>query len=747
MRRFAAFRVGVAPALVATCLALFVFAAAAPARIGVEPGGGSPTAGLPSLSGSGSSRLLFTSDWSGTSEIYAADPSGAHRTAQLTFGRAPTCVQAGCGYAILGPSPNGRFLLYNDFSECGFSARRPSLLVARADGTRMRVLARSHSTVGCPSGIGGAWARDSRSIAYAVDGRIHVVDVTGRHDRIVGRGDRVAWSPAGRSLAFSALTRSGGFGPLFVRLNGRTRVLAPAVTDFKWSPNGRWLAYSFTTASYERETVIVRPEGSGRRVVVGAELSPSGWSPDSRFFTVWSTGGIAVVKVADGSVHSLGFSAALTWEPDSHRLAVTDQRGTFLLDVASGGSRLLTSEQAARGAWSPDGRSFAYIWLSSFGYFGSSDLRVVTLSGVTRTLVHGDGPYGGLLGGLSWRRTASGLHYRRSKPRVIANVGADTLRARWPITRLAADGQRIAYISCGHVFVWTPSDRSVVQAEPNSTMSPRCTTPGNYLPFSLYTLALSGDRIAFGYVEGNAGQQWELYDARIDSVAASLVSLGSVPSANGCAVGPGGLGDLAGGGGLLVFSTWRDDNGCPARTLEQGIRRVDAGSCPCPVIASSPGPLVPFDVDAGRVIAGGENATVVYDSLGKPLVSVPVSPLAAQLSGRDLVVLVNGQLLVYDASTGARLHAWPLPDVPSGGECASPHSGTWECRDTRLVLEDAANGMAAFALDGQVHVLQLADGADKPVGAGTLARFTDSGLVYAEGTTLRLLPFNQLRPR
>jgi hypothetical protein len=55
--------------------------------------------------------------------------------------------------------------------------------------------------------------------------------------------------------------------------------------------------------------------------------------------------------------------------------------------------------------------------------------------------------------------------------------------------------------------------------------------------------------------------------------------------------------------------------------------------------------------------------------------------------------------------------------------------------------------MAAFVLDGQVHVLQLADGADTAVGAGTLARFTDSGLVYAEGTTLRLLPFNQLRPR
>jgi hypothetical protein len=54
--------------------------------------------------------------------------------------------------------------------------------------------------------------------------------------------------------------------------------------------------------------------------------------------------------------------------------------------------------------------------------------------------------------------------------------------------------------------VWTPSTQTVVQAEPSSSLSPRCTLGGNYLAFSLYSLAVSGDRIAYGYVDGNLGQ-------------------------------------------------------------------------------------------------------------------------------------------------------------------------------------------------------------------------------------------------
>jgi Tol biopolymer transport system component len=733
MRRLAAFRVGVARLLAVALLGLvataLLFAASGPAAR--------------SLESSGSFRILYVSDWSGTSELYAVDSSGERVTAQLTFGRAPTCAQAACGYSDAVPSPDGRFILYTDFADCSFAARRSAVFVARADGTHRRVLARTDSPSGCPRALDGVWAPDSKRIAYVLDGRIHVVDLDGGQNRVVARGDRAGWSPDGTSLAFLKFDPSSVDGQLSVRRNGHTRIVAALASEFAWSPNGRWLAYSTHVSGGQDGLAVVRPDGSDRRVVLSAGyLRGLEWSADSRFL---GTDG-EIVNVASGSSRRLG-NGVLAWQPHGHLLASSGADGTFAIDAATGATRRLTPDQAVIGRWSPDGRFLAYLTQLSFPYvYANSDLRVVTLAGRTRTLVSAAGSYGGSLSELAWARVPNGVHYRRAQARVLAAVRDDGLTARWPITRLAADGKRVAYVSCGHVFVWTPSSRTVVQAEPDSSLSPRCTTPGYYLPFGLYTLALSGDRIAFGYLRGNAGQSWGLYAGRVGD-AASFVSLARVGSANACAVGDGGLGDLSGAGGLLVFSTWRDRSisaACPVPTLEQEIHRVEAAGCPCPVIATSPGPLVPFDVEAGRVVAGGENATVVYDAGGTQLLSVPVSPLAAQLSGSDLVVLVRGQLLVYDAITGARLHAWPLPDVPSGGECASPHSGTWECRDARLVLEDAARGLAAYILDGQVHVLRLADGADKLVGAASLARFVDAGLVYADGLRLRLVPFDRL---
>jgi hypothetical protein len=123
-----------------------------------------------------------------------------------------------------------------------------------------------------------------------------------------------------------------------------------------------------------------------------------------------------------------------------------------------------------------------------------------------------------------------------------------------------------------------------------------------------------------------------------------------------------------------------------------------------------------------------------------------VSPLAAQLSGSHLVVLSHqGSLQDYDAETGALVHSWKLPDVSSGGECGSPHSGSWECHwDAHLFLEDAARGLATYVLDGQVHLLRLATGNDVTFRPGTLARFTADGLVYVDGNSIHLTPFTAL---
>jgi Tol biopolymer transport system component len=737
MRRLAAFRIGVAHlpvvGLLAAAAAVLLFAASGPA------------AG--SRASSGAFRILYVSDWSGTGEVYAVDPSGGHPTAQLTFGRAPTCAQVGCGYSYLGSSPDGRFILYTDSSACGFSSTRSALFVANADGAHARVLARTRRPSDCPYGIYGVWAPDSKHAAYAVDGQIHTVDLDGSRNRVVGRGDAVSWSPRGKALAILSFDSSSPYGRLSVRMNGRARVVAAAVSAFEWSPNGRWLAYGTRPSSGEDKVDIVRADGSGRRSLLTApyiSIAALQWSADSRFLGASGD----VVNIASGAIRSLGPDAVVAWKPRGHLLASSGPSGTSVVDAATGATRPLTSDQAAIGRWSPYGRQLAYLTGTFLSYFSTkSALRVVNLAGQTHTLVTSAGPYGGNVSGPTWTRVPNGVRYRPAQPRVLARTNEDGLTASWTITRLAADGDRIAYIACGHVFVWTPSTKTIVQAEPSSSLSPRCTLGGTYLPFWLYTLALSGDRIAFGEVNGNMSQGWGLYDGRVDDPA-SFVSLASVSSVNGCAVGSGGLGDLAGSTTTLVFGTWTDDLSCPARTLDQNIHRVDGIDCPCPVIASSPGPLVPFEVDSGRIVAGGDNATVIYDASGKELLAVPVSPLAAQLTGSNLVILEQGHLLVYDATTGAQLHDWPLPNVPSGSECASPHGATWECsRNAQLVLEDAARDLAVYVVNDEVHVVQLQNGTDTTIGKGTLARFMNAGLVYADGAKLRLVPFGQLPVR
>jgi hypothetical protein len=458
------------------------------------------------------------------------------------------------------------------------------------------------------------------------------------------------------------------------------------------------------------------------------------------------------VDITSGATRVLGFSAGVydsagAWKRQGHLLAVSAKDGTYVVDAATGTARRLTTDQADAGAaWAPDGSYLAYTTSTDVGGdYAITDLHAVTLAGETRTLVNGAGAYGGDLWNLAWTRGPSGSHYRLPQPRVLAAISGDGLTA-WPVTRLAADGDRVAYISCDHVFVWRPTAQTVVQAEPSSSLNPLCASPSFSANFAFYTLGLSGDRIAYAFVFGGSGKSCGLECERIGDPASFFgnTTFGGFCGYDRCDQG---FGDLTGGGGLLVFSTWDKTSTCPGAPREQEIRRLDYRGdtgWSNALIAKTPGPLVPFDVDAGRIVAGGNNATVLYDASGTQLLSVPVSPLAAQLSGSDLVILVRGQLLVYDAVTGARLHAWPVPDVPSGAECGSIYSGTWECRGTELILEDAAHGLAAYVVDGQVHVIQLQNGTDMTIGKGSIARFVDAGLVYADGARIQLIPFDQL---
>ena len=295
----------------------------------------------------------------------------------------------------------------------------------------------------------------------------------------------------------------------------------------------------------------------------------------------------------------------------------------------------------------------------------------------------------------------------------------------------------MAYVSCGHVFVWTPGTQEVIQADPDdASMSPSCATPNGYITsFHIYGLALAGDRVAFGGQEGNMSKYCWLGGTTLAPQPTSFELNSSGP---GCPYG-----NLAGSGSLLVFSSWQLGS-YPYPITEETIRLAQPGGCPCPGLRTDHGPLVPFDVDGTRTVAGGQNATVLLDAAGQELLSIPVPSLSAQLSGSDLVVLTQGAVNVYNAGSGALVHIWPVPDVPSGGECQMALGDYRDCPTVRLLLEDASHGLVAYVLDGQVHLLRLADGKDQIVGAGKLARFMDAGLVYADGSRLHLVPFDRL---
>ena len=307
------------------------------------------------------------------------------------------------------------------------------------------------------------------------------------------------------------------------------------------------------------------------------------------------------------------------------------------------------------------------------------------------------------------------------------------------------------------MFVWTPETHQVVQADPSTSLSSRCTSYG-YYAYTVYGLALAGDRLAYGARNPSANAAaWEVVTQSLspgDRVRTVATGGGAGSQED--------KGEPVGSGDLLVFSSWECERGYCSdgshTVTTQSIWRVrepnwngdcptvykDVAAGPCQKLLTQPGPIVPFDVDAGRIVAGGTNETWITDAEGKVLLAVPVSPLAAQLSGGDLVLLRRGELRHYDASNGTLKHTWPLPNVPSGRECGYYDTVTCPYAKPALVLEDMARGRVVYTLYGQVRALRLSDGHDSTVAEGTLARFINTGLVIANGAKLRFIRDDQL---
>lgn len=192
-----------------------------------------------------------------------------------------------------------------------------------------------------------------------------------------------------------------------------------------------------------------------------------------------------------------------------------------------------------------------------------------------------------------------------------------------------------------------------------------------------------------------------------DTVVASSVASG--PDLDKLAGGW--IGGLVSDGSRISYSTWTSSGGGALHRFPGPTTIGKDGSA-----------IVDSSADAGRVaVLRGDGSVAIFGIAGQLLQTVqPANARAVALAGSLLAVVVKGGTLdVYDRTTGALLHAWP---IASGARSI-----------------DASTGIATYVAGAAVHVIDLDTGRDVTVATGTRrqvsgARIDTAGLLYAFNT-------------
>jgi Tol biopolymer transport system component len=253
-----------------------------------------------------------------------------------------------------------------------------SIAVVRPDRSGLQTLV--------PSAVAPAWSPDGRSLAFTrkTGGNptaIFVADADGSNVRevIAGPAYAPAWSPDGKQLAYT-----DGSDLFVINLDGsgRRRLTDDGNLNDEpaWSPDGKWIAFlSYPT----RETIdgslisVIRSDGSNRLslLVGGDTYDRPDWSPD----------GTKIVYAANGRAGS------------NDIYVVSTQNGSK--------PRRLTDTRAAEedATWSPDGTQILYAIFTKNG--SHSDFYVMNADGSgRRPLVRGNA----LKAVPDWQPTPSG---------------------------------------------------------------------------------------------------------------------------------------------------------------------------------------------------------------------------------------------------------------------------------------------------------------------------------------------------
>jgi Tol biopolymer transport system component/imidazolonepropionase-like amidohydrolase len=418
--------------------------------------------------------VVFVSDRSGAENLWLMDPDG----------RNPRALTKGTRARFASPAwtPDGRYVIASRSAGSAVNA----LWLYHTDGGSGIEMVRSVPAGGAAgaaapaprSSLGAVVSPDGRWVFFAQRERLFSYNVTSapyqvyRYDRETGETTRVTGA------------QGGGMRPLL-------------------SPDGKWLVYAtrFDTKTGYRLRDL--ETGDERWLLYGVtrddhesaatrDTMPGyAFTPDGREIVTTLNGKIARVDVATGRARVIPFTATveqaigprvygetrvdegpvrarlIRWaqqSPDGRRLAFTALSRLYVMDLAAGQPRRLTSATMGEfaPAWSPDGRHLAFVtWTPEGGHIWRvpveggapvqlsrraayySDLawtpdgaRLVVVSGITRERIEGESGEGQQLrwlpatGGdteLIAPMTGRTPHFARASDRVYLWAGAQGL--------------------------------------------------------------------------------------------------------------------------------------------------------------------------------------------------------------------------------------------------------------------------------------------------------------------------------
>ena len=319
-----------------------------------------------------------------------------------------------------------------------------------------------------------------------------------------------------------------------------------------------------------------------------------------------------------------------------------------------------------------------------------------------------------------------------------------------PVWTLAMDGPRVAYASGGRIHVWN------VVTDATSVIKGRYSNAAHSV--NAAEIAIAGTRVAWTRRQmfGNTEASARLYTGTVAGTAHLIASAYFGGDHTGW------IGGVVGSGHVLAVSTWRWDGADvtqPRLSLitPTGLRRIDSGSAAM-VAASADGghiavlrsttawPPGPDDfVSPPPTTATPTVGIYSADGMRLSEIALDTNPntfFRIALSGNQLVVLTRtidfspsvsstARIDVYDWTTGARLHTWPLlapnylPALAYDLLAVHGRLAVLEGRGFRLHLLDLATGKdVTIAANGSRGIV---------TGSGPVA-ISPRGLVYAVNT-------------